>query len=563
MTRIMLAACLVGVFSWTAPLPAQEQEKPSLEPQVRMMQTGANRLLADLEAVMSLANVKEQKQTQVIKNYLDVFLVGVDKTRLVRMDWIFGEGPVRYRPAIPVNPQDEQIFWKQNLIPNGINKQRRVSNGLYSTNGTFKGYLRFHDKYAVFAEKLQDLPFGAPPPEQAVANLLTFTDNAAVELTNVPQGVEQRHDSFNSDVGLREQLTKDLKKTKTETQDAFDLRKLTFGHQLDELERIYAEAAYSRLVAKFDQNKKIGTLDFLLTPLPGTPLARSIQNTGTAPLSFANVPKAPQSNMSLRARLPLDEMHQKHLMETFDLLRKIAHNDVDKNTKKSESQKDATEEVIDLSFKFLNDNVKAGMADGFFEAHPSADGTNTAIGAFKAVNGNSVIDILKLLDKTRGGQKVQLNVAEEGGVKIHSFLISQEQFPGLRDFFGSYEVHIGTSPDTVWFGSGPSAVEDMKAAIREAAKPNTGKASDPFVTVSGRISPWLELQVKTNADAGSDLFKKYRRLMIEAGQPGDDQFAGRFTRQGNDMAGQWMVAPGWIRFLGKYLADFSEENLQE
>ncbi len=219
--------------------------------------------------------------------------------------------------------------------------------------------------------------------------------------------------------------------------------------------------------------------------------------------------------------------------------------------------------MIDLSFKFLLDNVKAGMADGFFEAHPNAGGTNTAIGGFKAVNGTDPVEILKLLDKTRDGQKVQLDLAEEGGVKIHSFLISDEQFPGLKDFFGGYEVYIGTSPDTVWFGAGTGAVDEMKAAIREVAKPNTGKASDPFFAMSGRIAPWLELETKSRPDAGSELFKKYRRLMIEAGQPGDDRFEAWFNRQGNNLIGRWTADPGWVRFLGKYLADFSEENLQE
>ena len=267
-TRILITALLLGGFSGIGPQPLLAQGNASLEPKVHMMQTGANRLLQDLDAVMSLTNAKEQQQNQEIKKYLDVFLVGVDKTRLVRMDWIFGEGPVRYRPAIPVNPQDEQIFWKQNLIPNGINKDRRLAKSLYSTKGVFKGYMRFRDKYAIFAEQIEDLPFNAPPPEQAVAHLLKYTNNAAVELVNVAQGVEQRHASFNGGDGLRKQLTKDLKKTKSETDDAFDLRKLAFGQQLDELERIYAEAMYSRLVANFDQNKKIGTLGFELTPIP-------------------------------------------------------------------------------------------------------------------------------------------------------------------------------------------------------------------------------------------------------------------------------------------------------
>ena len=262
--------------------------------------------------------------------------------------------------------------------------------------------------------------------------------------------------------------------------------------------------------------------------------------------------------------MPLDEMRQEHLTAMFDLLRKIAHKDVDQNTKKTEAQKDATEEVIDLVLQVFARQRQSGNGGRVcWKPIPMPTARTPRSAGSKPSTGIEPVQILKLLEKTRDGQKVQLDLAQEGAVKIHSFLISEAQFPGLKDFFGSYEVYIGTSPETVWFGAGPNAVEEMKAAIREVAKPNTGKASDPFFTISGRIAPWLELETKSRPDAGGELFKKYRRLMIEAGQPGDDRFDAWFNRQGNKLVGQWSAGPGWIRFLGKYLAVFSEENLQE
>ena len=554
MTRMFILACLAGLVVGNRPASANE-----LEPNVRFMQAGAARLIEDMEAVMSLTSPTEQEQTLKIKDYLELSFIGMSFDRLMRMDILFGDGPVRYRPAFPL--KDEQTFWAKNLIPNGIQKKRRYSNTLCSTQGAFVGFLRIRDQYAIFAEKREDLPAMAHPPDQEVAHLRKMTDGAAMEMINAPGGVTYRRDSYNAPEGLRNELAEQVVKTKSESQDEFDLRKLAFEHQLDELERLYVEAAYSLLVAHFDHDKKTMAADFQLKSIPNTSLAAAIDNLNQAPLSFANVPKSARSNMSLRVRFPLDEMRQKNITETLELLRKIAHKDADENTTKSVQQKDATEEVIDLSFNLLLANVKGGIADGFLESHANPDGTSTAIAAFKAVDGNAPIKILELLGQTRAGQKVEMNLGEENGVKFHSFLVSEEQHPGFRNFFGSFQVFVGTSDDTIWMGTGPNALEEMKTAIREVAKPNTGSTDDPFFTISGRISPWLELHQKSYPDSGSKAFKDYRRMMVEAGQPGDDQFEGWLNRQGDNVVGKWSAQPGWVRFLGKYLSDFAKNNL--
>jgi hypothetical protein len=554
--RVLLAAGLAG-FCLGSALPAIGND---LEPQIRLMQGGATQLIKDMETVMSLTSEEEQKQTPEIKEYLDLSFLGMSYDRLMRMDVITGDGKIRYRPAFPL--KDEKVFWEENLIPNGIQKKRRIRAGFCSTKGAFEGYMRVRADYAIFGEKTGDLPDDAPPPTEEIAHLAKLTTNAAMELVNDPTGVDFRKESYNnSEKGVRAALMNEIVKTKTETQDAFDLRKLSFSHQLDELERIYTDAAKSLLVAKFDPVKKTATMDFELIPIPKTTLASSIETLNQSPLSFANVPKSAKSNMSLRAKFPLDEMRQQNLTETIELLRTISHKEVEKSETKTTDQKDVSEEVVDLSFNLLLANVKGGMADGFLESHANPDGTNTAVMAFKAVDGNAPLAILKLLEKTRDGQKVMMDLAEEGGVKIHSFLISEEQHPGFRNFFGGYEVFVGTSADTIWLASGAQAVEEMKAAIREVAKPNAGKASDSFFTLSGRAAPWLALHEKSYPESGSDAFRNYRRLMIEAGEPGDDQFDAWLNRDGENVVGKFSAESGWTRFLGKYLADFAKKNL--
>ncbi len=561
MIRLVLITCLLGVC-WGNDLSVQAEDK---EPQLRLMQTGGTRLIQDLESVMSLTSSQEQKETANLKETLNASLVGMSMDRLMRMDVLFGDGPVRYRPSFPI--ANEREFWNDNLIKNGIQKGRRGSNSLFSLKGAYEGYMRIRDGYAMFGEKRSDLPLNAKAPDQEIAHLAKLTDNAAIELINAPDGLAERKKSFNNpEHGLRQELLKELLKTKSESQDAFDVRELAFKHQLAELERLYVETEYSLLVAKFDPVKKTSTMDLDFRPIAKTALEESILALNQSPLSFANVPKSAKSNLSLRMKFPLDEMRQTHFTETFTLLTKIAHKEADKSETKNAAQKSATHEVIDLGQKLLLANVKKGIMDGFFEAHPNPDGTNTAISAFKAADGNAPLAILKLLEKTRDDQQVKFDLAQEQGVKIHSFLISEQQHPGFKDFYGSYDVFVGTSADAIWLGAGPKALEEMQAAIREVAKPNTGKAGDPFFSLSGRAAPWMELHLKARPDSGGENFQKYRRLMIEAGEPGDDQFDGWLNRKSPDnseILGKWTGEPGWMRFVGKYLADFSYRTLQE
>lgn len=556
MTRLILITNFALGFCFVNSQPAFSADD---EPQLRLVQSSANRLLKDLDPVMRLTSPKEQKKTKEIRDYMDLSFVGMQLDKLMRMDFIFGEGPIRYRPAVPL--KNEQAFWNKNLIPNGIQKQARLVRGLYRLNGAFKGFMRIRDDYAIFGEHLKDLPRVAPRPEKAVDHLVDMTKphstkNAAMELVNTPKGVVARKKSYNDPKkGLRQELKKQIKKHDSETQAAFDLRMLSSEHALDYIERLYVEAEYGRLLGHFDPATATGRLELRLEPIADTDFAKHIQQFNEKPLSFANIPKSAKSNMSLRGRIPLDDMLKRHARETIALLRKTAHKDAEENDDKTINQKEATAEVIDLVFNLLLKNTQAGMADGFFESHPNADGTNTAVAAAIAVDGNAPLEILKKLEKTRDGQKVEMEIARVNGVAIHSFLVADDQIAAYDDFFGGSKMYVGTSEDTIWLGAGPRAVDEMKAAIQVAANPNKAKASDAFVTASGRVAPWLEFMKTSYPNSGSPEYRRYRDMMIEAGQPGDDKFNLWANRDGDDLVSEWDGEQGWTRFIGKYMAD--------
>lgn len=574
---VLFALSFAGLLFWSGPrATAQENvpEKPdeqSFEPDVSLVLSSIDRLMADLESAMSLTSAEEQKQTVKIKDYLDLTFKGMDYGRLLRLDFLAGEGPLRYRIAFPIDKLND--YFNQNLGPNGY-QWRRTFGGLYVISGAFEGYMRIRNEYAIFAEEREDIPVLAPPPnEPKIQELLALTKDVAIKLSNVatPEAVKYRRKSFHNEEkgedgeekGLRKQLAKQIQKTKSESQNAFDARELAFEHQLDHLERLYVDVEKSLFLGRYDLEKKTLAFDFSLLPIPKTPTGKYVQSLNKEPLSFANIPKSAKSNMSLRVRMPMDEMHQRHFTETFELYRRIADEKVDESQRKSAEQKDATKKVIDLSYKLLLDNVKSGLADGFLEAHPNSDDTNTAIAGFKAADGNAPVEILKLLEKTREGQKVTMNLAEAGGVSIHSFLMSADEHPGYQKFFGRPEMYVGTSKDVIWLAAGPDAVEALKAAIGQVAKPNTGKASDPFLTISGHIAPWVKFHADNYPQSGTERFRKIRRLIVEAGEPGDNDFEIWFNRKDDEVQGKITGQPAWARFIGKFLADFAKNNIQD
>ena len=62
----------------------------------------SNEAIADLEWVLNLTSPEERKQWPTLKDYLDIFLIGVDPARPLRSDVIMGAKVDRYIMSIPI-----------------------------------------------------------------------------------------------------------------------------------------------------------------------------------------------------------------------------------------------------------------------------------------------------------------------------------------------------------------------------------------------------------------------------------------------------------------------------
>ena len=567
---LAMFAALLAAHSAAAQPPANNPPPPQANqagrsPEVTMMVRSADAVISAVEFVMGLTGQDDQKQIPVVKDYLDIFLIGLDPRKPMRMDVITeANTPLRFRPSFPV--QNIREFTNNNLEGLGI-RNRRIAGAVWSLSGAFEGFMRYQNGYASFAEKPyfeQDLPRDLPNPVDGIAPLLNQQHDFGALLQNQNEGVEYRHELFNAQ--LRPELLQNLKPLENESEDEFAIRKLLYENRLDELERYYAEASYGEIGGRLLQDRGMGRTDLHIVPIPGTPLDASIKGLGQTPSYFAGIPRAESTILSARVNFPLDPLRSKNTLEAFELLRSIEKKNIEAEAESTAEQKQSRQRVVDLVFELLAANAKEGLLDAFVEAHPNASGKNTAIGGFRAVDGTAVVGILEALKEARPERQIDIGIDQAGDVRVHSFQISEERRPSFNDFFGSEIVYVGSSKDAVWLAAGDNAVEELKTAIQRAGQPDDNAPPAQFVTVYAKLLPWLELQSQQPEaeDPGHPQVSKYRDIALQALRQGNDGVLTlAMERDGNDLRGQAEAHTGILRFVGKALAQFSRENLED
>lgn len=535
--------------------PALAQNKSA--PEITVAHKGAAKALTDLKTLLSLTTPKQRKQWDVIDKNLKVFLIGIDDKRPLKVDLVLdSKGQMGMRPAFPIS--NIKVFRNQNLEPFGI-ETRRVSASLYRCKGqVFAGYMRYKNGYAVFAESKSDVPLKLPDPAKAVAGLLAKYDFALNGINNQTdaQSIKERRVWFGKH---RKELLALVKKLPDEPNADFELRKLMMKHQSNELERFYAEASKLTTGWKMDLSLLTGRLDIFLTAIPGTPLAKSISSIGLKPSYFASIPRTKDAILSARVNWPLDSMRQAHTTELIAAIKKRELARIDADSHFSKDEKDAHHKIGDIVADIISTNAKAGIFDMFAEVHSNKSDSNTAVGAFRTVDGTKGVDVLKLLPKTGKGRAVAFDVAKVDGVRIHKMTIKLSDTSLLKMFLGDGVIYVGTSKDAIWFASGAGALDELKAAINQRTKPAVAK-KEVFIDFFVKIAPWLELRDKSRGPKGKPELRAVARTAFSGGKDGVSL---QLRRDGKNVVGGIDIETDVLRFAGAMISKFSEDTLDD
>jgi hypothetical protein len=563
------------------------------EIRIRAAAPSADRVMADAKDIVTLTpNKSLQKEWSNLKEVLDGFLMGVNTKEPLRIDFLVGKDAsnnpaISFESFYPIQKFEGKNFdsFLENVDSLGfkINKMPPPNVGLYklTQRGVAKPmYLRYYkeSKYAVIADTDKQIPANLPDPKEPIQALLEPGYDVAAEIDNEAEGADRRKKEFE---GLREQLEAAIKFKRNEDKAEFELRKLTAHQIFDEAERFLVEADLLRAGWTTPDGGKSGRGDLVLTALPDTKLfpsslLDSIRLLATKPSYFANVELHQKPAFTGKINFPLDEMRKQQARERHPVFRAASKAAIDKRKNLTDSGKAAAKEAIDKLADIFDASVETDIGvDGFVDMHETGDKSYTIVAGLRAVETQNADDIVALLPKIREDWEVTMNAAEHGGVKIHEIRVPKRRQPEFNALFaGEPKLYIGSSEKAVWMAAGMGALDALKAAIDQQARPLPEKPDPTFFSGTMRFDPFLKLldvirqqepkstEKKTKQEIQQEKERdRLRQLALEAFGLGEDELTARLTRDGDEVKGEMTAHEGIFRFIGSAVADFSKENL--
>ncbi|HIE97799.1 MAG TPA: hypothetical protein EYG03_06950 [Planctomycetes bacterium] len=586
MKRQLLAILGIGVLFLPGAVKCSAQEPH--HPQISIGHQGVDRLKSDLKTLLSLTSEKDQAQLQNLVDFVDLMAFGLDPKKPIRVDLLTGIMPMPYvvsaayknDPAFAAPGAGLPAF--SDLLDN-LNSNFVLQNAGADWREFLppdQGWLRLLPDiktaimilttpadHALLKQILQKMP--APLP--AIAPLLQNDCGVGVQLINSAHTVEDQKKRAASFGEVRANRMDVLQKRPTESVTEFNLRKGLVSNHLKELERLMVEGNDLRARAFLNSETKSARILFTGDGIPGTGLAQSIQLFNQHEDAFASLAQAENSILSFRVNHPIDEFRQKISFDFIELLNEDVDARVAASENLSDDQKAAVRELHNGVMTVLKDSIASGNVNAFVESWLNADEEFVAVGAISATNATRLDETLALIARTGKGNKVESAIEKVGDVTIHRIQLGKGFLKLLDRVFGEETaVLIATSNDTVWFATGPDALDVLKKTIGDLQDPAD---SDVVLRVEARLLPWVKHAQKV-VDAAPEptsvddkrIRRDHRRDLARAvealgtGEQDDVKFD--VTVDDGMVSGEIFVNTGLLRFVGRQLSAFSKENFE-
>ncbi|MBA4030273.1 MAG: hypothetical protein C0478_05185 [Planctomyces sp.] len=565
------SAALLG-----AGLLAASSSLSAEEPRFTFVQPGADRLREDLKYLVNLSPPALKKEWENLDATLESFLAGVDGKTPIRVDVLLGDKEIFYQLNFPITKLEGRDGFLDNVASFGYTVKKNAAGHYDLTEqgaSKRKYFLRTNGKYAMLGQRLQDIPANAPDPGKQAAALLGGSQDIVADLKNDPSTLAQRQTDF---AKLRTELEAAVKFKRDEAKEVFELRKLVTAHQLAELQRFIVESEHLQGTWTTDIAGTKGVGTFLLRAIPGTDLATSIDLLGTKESAFSAIKLHEKPVISGKICFEIDELRKKHAAELYPVMNAAIGVNIEGRPNLTAEGKAAAKEFSNEFFAQLTSGIPMGVLDAYIDLHEIDGGVHNMTCGILAADTSSVAKLTTLLPKIRDDWKVETDVAEHAGVKIHKLTFPARRLEGFQSVFGKdqSDLLIGVGKEIVWGAAGKGAMDELKAAIdTHAAGP---KAVNPVV-LSGTIKFGPTVRVleifrdntpvvktgKTKAEL--DRIKKIenlRKLAVDAFAEGDDLFTFSLERKDKDVVGEINANQGILRYVGSVIANFSKEALR-
>lgn len=528
----------------------------------------------DLQWMIGLSPNPQLKAqwTKLKDDILDAFTEGVDLTQPASMDLVFRKDEFAREMRIPISVFDvkKDPCFLNNIKGMGF-KVQPMPGGLYQISDRDKKaiFLRYDakTKYVWTSPLKASLPSNLPPAGKDLAPLLALKKDVVAQIKNNADGLKSRRDNFKE---LRKQFEALVKFRRNEEKYAYELRKQSLTQQLSEAERFLVES--EELLASWTTTavgpNPSSRGELALTALPGTDLEKSLEEFAAKPSYFANVTLHQNPLASGKITFPLDPMRKGHVKEFYKLVRPSLEAEIAKRPGKSDPEKTAMKQAMNIFLDILDAGAELGSIDAFIDLHPSAGEKNVMVCGIRAADGKVADGIFKLLPQIKPDWTTK-PVEEHGGVSIHEVTIPKSRVASFQKVFADDTVcYVGTSKDAIWGAAGADAVAHLKAAIDEAAKPAPEKVDPVAINYQFQLSTLVTLMeiLEKEVPAGNAELSKeekqrlkdlerYRKLAQAAMAGCNSMIQGELKRVDKKMEGFIEMNECALKFVGSIIAD--------
>lgn len=561
----------------TALLIAQPLHAQS-EARIKVVSPGVDRLKEDLKFLVDLSPTPALKKQwdKTLEPLIDSFAQGLDATKPMRIDLVFGKADIGYESHFPLTKLEGKDGFLENLEGFGY-KNKKLAAGLFElTQGTKKnlktiGFLREASKYATIAPTQAAVPANLPHP--IAPGLQAYLDkgyDVALELKNDPNdkaGMAARLANFKE---LRKQLEAGITFKRDEDKSTFELRKLALANNLDEAERFLVQTELLTVNWNTNVAGKVGRGELSFSALPGTDLQASAELIAAKPSYFANVKPPAKPAATGRLNIPVDPMRAGHLTAFYKAFRPELTKRLDGlETLKGADQKSAGKQAGNLLIDMLETGIPAGIVDGFVDLTEPESGKHTLLFGIRAADGKVADQIVALFPKIWSGIEIKLNIAEVGGASLHTLALPAKRLPRFQKFFpGETLIYVATSKEAVWIAIGTNAQAELTAVINAVAGAAPEKADPVVASFSANTSKIVALiealepePVESKGPKTPEQKKreKIRALAEQAVAGCDPWLSMELKRNGNNIEATIDVTECALKFVGTMIADFAKD----
>jgi hypothetical protein len=568
----LIIAILAFVICLTS-VAAQAQDKQP--EQVHIALKSVDELMADLNYITLLDTKNGKKAWPDLKQLLDIFLDGIHPEYPLRMDIVLNKDGKAMRVALPIDAT-KKINRKHDFV---VNVSGWIG-GIARPNGNFFRITKsgvtiwieqiFPPKngskvvYGLVAENRNLFKALKDKPIPVIQPVLDQGYDVAGFVTNDAKGAADRRAAIQA---LRKQIVPLLKPLGSESDDEFKIRKLATEHQLDELERVYAEVANATLGWTTDVPKAQARLDLEFSALPGTELEATLMELAANASIFGAIEKTEATIFFGRINHALDKMRQKNIGDLLKLIQGAGTAKIDANKEYLKEKKAALTDATTRFIAMLNAGTKMGVIDGFVDI-TLTDGKRSGIGGIKVADGTALVGVLESLKA--GGWKVEVNTEVGDEASWHSI-----EFPADKELahaLGGNAITVVTTAGALLYATGADAKARLGAVldvIREQP-PADGIVLETWA----KVGPWVDFlnerqarkDVGINLENLTDMEKQQRKesakrraTAAEAFANGADSIHTKIVLKDKKLTGTTTFDTDILRFVGMTMSQFAEK----